>query len=116
MYDGLIDWLIGVWHLWMQRKRRKDMMVEYSLFIKTFSIKSDQTVTDGLLKSIMNLMMIILVYSMYVCMYALYCSCPGVAAIIHDNKLIHSPISVFNVCKDISDDDEYNRFKSTFDG
>lgn len=53
---------------------------------------------------------------MYVCMHALYCSCPGVAAIIHDNKLIHSPISIFNICKDISDDDEYNRVKSTFDG
>lgn len=53
---------------------------------------------------------------MYVFMHALYCSCPRVAAIIHDNKLIHSPISVFNVCKDISDNDEYNRSKSTFDG
>ena len=70
VYVWLIDWLIGVWHSWIQRKRRKDMMVEYSLFIKTFSIISDQAITDGLLKSIMNMMMIILVYSMYVCMYA----------------------------------------------
>ena len=69
VYVCLIDWLIDVWHSWIQRKRSKDMMVEYSLFIKTFSIKSDQTVTDGLLKSTMNLMMIILVYSMYVCMF-----------------------------------------------